>query len=127
MNPTTVASIPLFGPVSRQKANEIASLADEVEVPAGTTLIREGEFAREFFVIVEGTAEVIRDGEVIAVLGPGEFFGEVGLLETIWRTATVVATSPMKLLVVAQLEFRSLLYSLPEAAERIEQAAAARA
>jgi CRP/FNR family transcriptional regulator, cyclic AMP receptor protein len=128
MNPTAVNSIPLFASVRRRWRADVARLADEVDVPSGYGLTEEGGYAREFFVVVEGTADVLRDGRLVATLGPGDFFGEVGLLGHGWtRTATVVATSPMRLLVLARHEFRELIARFPAIAGPIVDAAARRA
>lgn len=127
MNVDTVKTIPLFGPLAKREHARVAALADEVIVPAGLELTRQGGYAREFFVVVEGTAEVFRDGELVGALGPGDFFGEVGLLGAGWlRTAPVVATSPMRLLVAGRNEFRTLITTLPAVAEPIIAAAAMR-
>jgi CRP-like cAMP-binding protein len=128
MDLNTVESIPLFASVPTRRRWHVARLADEVGVPAGAELTRQGGYAQEFFVVVSGTADVHRDGELVGVLEPGDFFGEVGLLGARWeRTATVVATSPMRLLVVARQQFRELLFAAPTVASRIRGAAAQRA
>jgi CRP/FNR family cyclic AMP-dependent transcriptional regulator len=128
MNPAAVSSIPLFSSVRRRWHADVARLADEVQVPPGYGLTEQGTYAREFFVVVEGTADVLRDGRLVATLGPGDFFGEVGLLGHSWtRTATVVATSPMRLLVLARHEFRELIARFPAIAAPIVDAAARRA
>jgi CRP-like cAMP-binding protein len=128
MQTSTVATIPLFADVPRRLHWHLTRLADEVAVPADAELTREGGYAREFFVVVSGTAEVHRDGERVGRLGPGDFFGEVGLLGPRWeRSATVVATSPMRLLVMARRQFRELLFAAPTVAARIRGAATQRA
>jgi CRP/FNR family transcriptional regulator, cyclic AMP receptor protein len=128
MQLSTVESIPLFASVPRRRHWHLARLADEVEVPDGAELTREGGYAREFFVVVSGTADVHRGGERVGQLGPGDFFGEVGLLGPRWeRSATVVATSPMRLLVMARRQFRELLFAAPTVAARIRGAATQRA
>jgi CRP-like cAMP-binding protein len=125
---STVASIPLFADVPRRRRWHLARLADEVGVSPGVELTRQGGYAQEFDVVVSGTADVHRDGERVGALGPGDFFGEVGLLGPRWqRTATVVATSPMRVLVVARRQFRELLFAAPTVAARIQGAAAQRA
>jgi CRP-like cAMP-binding protein len=124
----TVESIPLFASVPRRRRWHVARLADEVGVPDGAQLTRQGGYAREFFVVVEGTADVYRDGERVGRLEAGDFFGEVGLLGPRWeRSATVVATSPMRLLVLARRQFRELLFAAPSVAARIHGAALQRA
>lgn len=126
MSPAKARSVSLFASASRRQRTWIARLADEIEVPAGTVLTTPGELARQFFVIESGTAEVTRDGVRVAVLGPGDFFGERGLLEGPRRTARVVATTPMRLLVLAPREFRTLMHGVPAVAGRIERALAGR-
>jgi CRP-like cAMP-binding protein len=128
VNIEAVASIPLFASVPKRRRWHVARLADEVDAAAGHELTRQGAYAQEFFVVVSGTADVIRDGERVGALEPGDFFGEVGLLGSRWeRNATVVATSPMRLLVLARHQFRELLYAAPTVAAPIRRAASARA
>jgi CRP-like cAMP-binding protein len=128
MHPSTVTSIPLFASVPRRRRTLVARLADEIEVPAGVQLTSQDGHAREFFVVVSGTAAVYRDGQRVGALASGDFFGEVGLLGKGWtRTATVVATSSMRLLVLARREFRELLAHFPAIAAPIVRAAAERA
>jgi CRP/FNR family transcriptional regulator, cyclic AMP receptor protein len=128
MHLSTVPSIPLFADVPRRRHWHLARLADEIAIPAGHELTRQGGYAREFFVVVSGTADVDRDGERIGRLEAGDFFGEVGLLGPRFeRGATVVATSPMRLLVLARRQFRELLFAAPTVAVRIGAAATQRA
>jgi CRP/FNR family cyclic AMP-dependent transcriptional regulator len=117
-----LASIPLFADLSERERADVARFADEVEVSAGKRLAEEGEFAYEFFVIEQGTAEVTKDGRAIATLGPDDFFGEIGLVESERRTATVTATSPMELIVIFGPNFRRLERELPELATQIRRA-----
>ena len=91
MDAERVPSAPLFDEVPRDRYGELGRLIDQLEVPAGAVLTRQGEYAREFFIILEGAAAVVRDDQRVATLGPGDFFGEVGLLSTTWRVATVEA------------------------------------
>jgi CRP-like cAMP-binding protein len=123
---TSVKRIPLFALLSEKDQKKVASLADEVQVPAGTHLVDEGKFAHEFFVIEDGTAEVIHDGKTVATLGPGDFFGEIALLAAERRNASVVAKTPMKLVVIFGPNFRSLEGELPEIHERVQEAIKAR-
>jgi CRP/FNR family transcriptional regulator, cyclic AMP receptor protein len=115
-------SIPLFAELSERERAEVARFADEVTVPAGKMLAEEGQFAYEFFVIEQGTAEVTKEGRVLAQLGPEDFFGEIGLVEAERRTATVVAKSPMELIVIFGPNFRRLERELPEIATQIRKA-----
>jgi CRP-like cAMP-binding protein len=122
VNAEKLKSIPLFAGLSDRERADVARFADEVTVTAGKTLASEGEFAYEFFVIQQGTAEVSKDGRVLAQLGPDDFFGEIGLVEAERRTATVVAKSPMELIVIFGPNFRRLERELPEIAAQIRKA-----
>ena len=115
-------NIPLFAELSERERSDVARFADEVDVQAGKTLAEEGDFAYEFFVIRQGTANVTKDGRVLATLGPDDFFGEIGLVESERRTATVVSTSPMELIVIFGPNFRRLERELPELAAQIRTA-----
>jgi CRP/FNR family transcriptional regulator, cyclic AMP receptor protein len=121
-----LAGMGFFSGLSKKELEKLAQWADEVEVSAGTTLASEGHFAHEFFVIEDGAAVVTQDSEGIAELGPGDFFGEIGLLETQRRTATVTASTPMKLVVMFQREFRQMESEMPAVADRIRAAIRAR-
>jgi CRP-like cAMP-binding protein len=116
-------TLPLFSSLSDRELRDVARLADEVEVEAGRHLIDEGRFAYEFFVIEEGDAEVTRGGERINALGPGDFFGELALLEAGRRTATVTTTEPSRLLVLFDDDFTRLRSRHPGVAGELEAAA----
>ncbi len=122
MDPARLRSIPFFASLSGAELAKVAGWTDEVEVPAGERLTREGGLAVEFAVIEDGAAEVFKGDEKIADLGPGDFFGEIGLIETNRRTATVVAVTPMRLVVMLGRDFRELARELPEVAAEIEAA-----
>ena len=126
MDPRDVQSIPLFAGLSKDDQKVVAQYADEVDVDAGTVLAREGKLAYEFFAIREGTADVTLDGRHAAALGPGDFFGEIGLLAGERRVATVVATSPMRLVVLTGSQLRAIDSRMPGVAERIRSAMAQR-
>jgi CRP/FNR family transcriptional regulator, cyclic AMP receptor protein len=119
-------TLPLFADLSNRELERIATWADEVDLPAGKHLIEQGAFAHEFFVITEGTAEVTHDGQHLADLGPGDFFGEIALLENQRRTASVVATSPLRVVVMFGREFEAMERELPEVATRVRDAMTAR-
>jgi CRP/FNR family cyclic AMP-dependent transcriptional regulator len=123
---TRLQGVGFFSGLSKKELGKLAQWADEVSVSTGQALATQGEFAHEFFVIEEGSAEVTKDGERIAELGPGEFFGEIGLLETERRTASVVATTPMELIVMFQRQFRQMEQEMPAVADRIRSAIRAR-
>ena len=122
MDPKRLEAVGIFDGLSRKELDRLAQSMDEVSVEAGRQLAKEGQFAHEFFVIEDGSAVVIHDGETLAELGPGDFFGEIGLLETERRTASVVAQTPMELIVMFQREFRQMEKEIPAVAERIREA-----
>ena len=105
--------VPLFAGCSKKELGEIALVADEIDVDKGKVLTREGDSAREFFVLVNGAAEVRRKGRKVATMGSGDFFGEIALVSSRPRTATVTATAPGLLLVVTDRAFRELLQKMP--------------
>jgi CRP/FNR family cyclic AMP-dependent transcriptional regulator len=111
--------IDLFRSLPKSDLARLAQWTDEVDVPEGTVLGREGSVAYEFFVIEDGTATVQVGDEHVADLGPGEWFGEIGLLETERRTATVTAATPMRLVVIFGPNFRQLARSMPTVADTI--------
>jgi len=117
--------VPLFAGCSRDERETIARHADEIDVPAGRALTREGASGREFVVLVEGAAVVERGGETLATLGPGDFLGEIALLTRSPRTATVTTTAPSRLLVLTDRAFRELTDLLPAVAARTWAATAA--
>ena len=119
MDAARLKSIPLFASLDKSELEQVARWTDEVEVPGGTKLTKQDGFAHEFAIIEEGTADVLKDGDKIAELGPGDFFGEIGLLETERRTASVVATAPMRLVVMFGRDFRQMEREMPSLADRI--------
>jgi CRP-like cAMP-binding protein len=108
-----IKRVPLFASASKSELAEIATIADEIDLPEGKTVIQEGDTGREFFVLVEGTAEVIRGGKRVASLGPGDFFGEIALIAKTPRNATITTTSPVRALVITDRAFRQLLDHSP--------------
>jgi CRP-like cAMP-binding protein len=108
-----LAKVPLLAGLGPKDLESVGRLADEVDVPAGKVLTREGDSGDEFFVIVDGTVGISRDGERVRELGPGEWFGELALLGNIPRTATATAAEPARLLVLGHREFVTLLKDQP--------------
>ena len=123
MDAARLRSVPLFSSLSERERERVARWADEVDVQAGRPLIGQGQIGWEFFVIEDGTAEVSVDGERRGDLGPGDFFGEIALLEeSRRRTATVVARTPMTLIVMNGRDFRYMAREMPGVAERVRDA-----
>lgn len=110
---------PLFEGLSRKELEELARLADDLEVPTGKVLTRQGDTGREFFVLMEGQVEVVRDGEVLATRGAGDFIGEISILEDMPRTATVTATTPVRLFVLTAQSFRSFVEQQPDVENKV--------
>lgn len=113
--------VPLFMGCSKAELQQIATLADELDLAEGATLIREGERGREFIVVAEGTVRVTRAGKTLSELGSGDFIGEIALVADVPRTATVTATSPVRLLVVTDRAFRTVLEQMPSIATKVLQ------
>jgi CRP-like cAMP-binding protein len=126
MDVKALEGVALFSSLSKKELERVARYADEISVREGTELATEGRFAHEFFVIEEGAAEVRLGGAVIGELGPGDFFGEIGILETERRTASVVATTPMQVIVMFKREFRQIEREMPAVADRLHAAIRAR-
>lgn len=117
---------PLFWNCSKRQLQQIAQIADEIDLREGKEMTRQGERGREFFVLLEGDADVIKDGRTINRLGSGDFFGEIALVSDTPRTATVTATSPVRTLVITDRSFRRLMEDQPEIQGKVLAALAAR-
>jgi CRP-like cAMP-binding protein len=104
---------PLFAGLSKRELTQLASVTDDLAVEPGTVLCREGGLGQEFFVLVDGEVEVTQGGKRIASRGSGEFFGEVALLATVKRTATVTAKTPVRCFVMLRGDFRRVLEENP--------------
>jgi CRP-like cAMP-binding protein len=126
VDPKVLEGIGAFSGLSRDELEKLAGWTFEVEVPEGEELLQEGRLAHEFFVIEDGAVEIRSGGERIAELGAGDFFGEIALLEGGARTATVVATTPLRLIVMSAQEFRRMEQELPAVADRVRSAVRAR-
>ncbi|MBM3659499.1 MAG: cyclic nucleotide-binding domain-containing protein [Actinobacteria bacterium] len=121
-----LAGVPLFAALDRKHLQQLASLVTEVDVAAGRELIHEGEVGHEFFIVVDGEAEVRIGDRVVARRGPGEYFGEIALLSNRPRTATVTALTAMRLQVISRREFQTMLYENPAIATELLAIAADR-
>jgi CRP-like cAMP-binding protein len=120
MDTSQLKRIPLFADAPDEELKQVAAFAEAKEVPEGTEVITEGGFSRALLAIEDGTAEVTRDGEHVADLGPGDIFGEAGMLDQSMRSASVVATSPMKLISLGHFEVKRLKKDAPGVYGRIE-------
>jgi CRP/FNR family cyclic AMP-dependent transcriptional regulator len=113
--------IPLFAEVPDDKLQKIAPFADTAEFAEGQVVVKEGGYSNHFYAIEEGTAKVERDGEHLADLGPGDIFGEQGLLEKQERSATVIATSRLRVIKIEHWELSRMRKSMPEVVEELRQ------
>jgi CRP/FNR family cyclic AMP-dependent transcriptional regulator len=121
-----ISHVPLFAQCSKKELALVAGIADEIDLPEGKELTREGAPAREFFVLVDGKAEVLKNGKRINELKAGDFFGEIALVHHSPRTATVKAASPVRALVVTERNFKRLLEESPEIQRKVLAALAER-
>lgn len=121
-----LTEVPLFANLDKKHLKQISSLATQIEVKEGKDLTREGEHGSEFIIVLEGEAEVKVDGQVVATRGPGDYFGEIALLANRPRTATVTATTPMRIEVIGRREFQTLLEDNPGIATELLAATADR-
>jgi len=117
---------PLFDGLSKKELTALARVTEDVEVPEGKVLCKEGDIGHEFFVIVDGEAEVSRKGKHLATDRSGDFFGEISLLEESRRTATVTATKRLRVLVLTGQSFRRLLDENPKIERKVLHALARR-
>ena len=121
MDTNRLKSLPLFEGVSSEDLEKIAPFVSEVSVSQGKNLVEEGDYAYEFMAIEEGEAEVRRGDQVLAVLGPGDFFGEMGLIDSERRNATVTAKSGMRLITLDSWDMKRLEKMIPSAAAKIRE------
>jgi CRP/FNR family transcriptional regulator, cyclic AMP receptor protein len=126
MDPARLKKIPVFADLSDDERDHVAALAAEVSVPESKELVREGDYSYDVLAIEEGTASVDRHGEHIADLGPGDVFGEMGVLKREQRNATVVATSPMLLVTLTSWDIRRLQKTAPNAVDHLREVVAQR-
>ena len=119
MDANRLQSLPPFSWLPDEVRQRFSVWVVEVKVDAGKHLAEQGDWAYELFSIEDGQAEVQRDGQKIADLGPGDFFGEMGLLEKTLRNATVTAKAPMKLITLTGWDMKRMERHIPEATERV--------
>jgi len=114
-----ISRVPLLAGCSKKELGMIANLADLIERPEGKTLIKEGEFGSEFFVLVDGTVRVSRGGRKLRDLAAGDWVGEIALIANVPRTATVITTSPLRALVLTRGGFAELIDDVPSIATKV--------
>jgi CRP/FNR family cyclic AMP-dependent transcriptional regulator len=120
MEPAQLADIPLLAELFDEDLVVLAERMREIEVETGSYVVQQGELSYKFYVIVEGTAVVDREGQHLADLGPGDFFGEMGIVGHSRRNADVVATSPMRMVVLVGWDLRTLMDEFPRLRRRIQ-------
>jgi CRP/FNR family transcriptional regulator, cyclic AMP receptor protein len=121
LDATQLKRIPLFADASDEELKQVAAFAQSREVGEGEIVVSEGGYSRELLAIEDGTAEVTRDGEHIADLGPGDVFGEAGMVDDAMRSASVTATSRLKLISLGHFEVQRLKKDAPDVYGRIEK------
>lgn len=121
MDVSALKNTPLFADVPDEALKKVSTFASLESVAEGKIVIREGGYSNDFYVIDEGTAKVEREGEAVAELGPGDVFGEQGLLEQQPRSASVVATSPMRLIKIEHWELSRMKQSMPEVVNELKR------
>ena len=119
-------ALPLFEGLADDEVEAVASMANDLSVEGGSTVVAQDDFGYALYLIEEGDAVVIQDGKQVAALGRGDVFGELGLLVTGRRTASVVASTPLKLLALFDSDYRRLERELPELARRVRARMAGR-
>jgi CRP/FNR family cyclic AMP-dependent transcriptional regulator len=127
MNEKRLAEMPLFEGLDQESLRTVAKVAHELSVSEGNELVREGDYSYELTVIDEGQADVLHEGQVVATLGPGDVFGEAGVLTKGLRNATVRASTNMRLITLTGWDLRRLRNRVPELEARISALAADRA
>jgi CRP-like cAMP-binding protein len=121
MDPDRLRAIPVFASLDNETLRGIATFATESSVPAGKHLVKEGDYAYEFMAIEEGEADVVRGDETVATLGPGDFFGEIAVLEKSLRTASVVARTPMRLVTLSHWDLKRVGNAMEQIRATLEE------
>jgi len=121
LDESLLKKIPLFAEVPDEDLRKVATFATTEEFPEGATVVKEGAYSNHFYAIQEGTVKVERAGEHLADLGPGDVFGEQGLLERQERSASVVASSPLRVIKIEHWELSRMRKTMPEVVEDLER------
>jgi CRP/FNR family transcriptional regulator, cyclic AMP receptor protein len=118
--------VPLFSRLDKKHLQAVAQITDELDLPAGKEMATEGDRGREFFVLLEGEADVKKGDRSINTMKTGDFFGEIALVTKMPRTASVTATTPVRVLVITERDFDALLKKSPEVGRNVAEALAER-
>lgn len=121
-----IEKVPLFSKLSRKGLEDVAHLADELDLPAGKVMAKEGDRGREFFVLLDGEADVRKGDRSVNKMRAGDFFGEIALVTHMPRTASVTAIGDVRVLVITERDFNALLKRSPEISRGIAEALAER-
>jgi CRP/FNR family cyclic AMP-dependent transcriptional regulator len=121
-----IKKVPLFSKLSKKELGEVAHIADEIDLPEGKVMAEEGDRGREFFVLLEGEADVKKGDTSINTMREGDFFGEIALVTQMPRTASVTATTDVRVLVITERDFGALLKHSPEVGRGVAEALAER-
>jgi CRP/FNR family transcriptional regulator, cyclic AMP receptor protein len=121
-----IRKVPLFSKLNKKGLEDVAHIADELDLPQGKLMAEEGDRGREFFVLLEGEADVTKGDRSINRLHKGDFFGEIALVTHMPRTASVTATSDVRVLVITERDFAALLKRAPEVSRGVAEALAER-
>jgi CRP/FNR family cyclic AMP-dependent transcriptional regulator len=113
--------IPLFESIPDEDLKQVATFAISEEHPEGAVIVKEGDFSNHFYGIEDGTAKVERDGEEVGQLGPGDVFGEQGLLDKQERSATVTASSPLRVIKIEHWELSRMKKTMPDLVEQLQR------
>jgi CRP/FNR family transcriptional regulator, cyclic AMP receptor protein len=121
-----IRKVPLFSKLDKSGLQSVAQIADEIDLPAGKVMAEEGDRGREFFILLEGEADVTKGPQSINTMREGNFFGEIALITHMPRTASVTATTDVRVLVINERDFSALIKKSPEVARGIAEALAER-
>jgi CRP/FNR family transcriptional regulator, cyclic AMP receptor protein len=121
-----IKKVPLFSKLKKKELEDVAHIADELDLPNGKVMAEEGDRGREFFVLLEGEADVTKGDKSINTMREGDFFGEIALVTEMPRTASVTATTDVRVLVITDRDFRALLKDSPEVSRGVAEALAER-
>jgi CRP-like cAMP-binding protein len=121
-----IKRVPLFSKLSKKALEEVSRIADELDLPEGKVMATEGDRGREFFILLEGAADVTKGNRSINTMKEGDFFGEIALVTKMPRTASVTATTPVRVLVITERDFGALIKHSDEVSRGVAEVLAER-